>query len=106
MEQQSKPSKSAPSTGFDYYLESLQKESKQETAESGGQSMVDLLQFLVKEGPVEVDALPSRSGIPYKTTIQLIPKMLELEFVEVSGEPGSEIIELTDTGAAVAKIEL
>jgi predicted transcriptional regulator len=106
MEQQSKPSKSAPSTGFDYYLESLQKETKQETAETGGQSIGQLLKFLVEEGPIAVDELPSRSGIPYKTTIQLIPKLLELEFVDVTGEPGSETIELTETGTAVAKIEL
>lgn len=105
MEQQSKSSKSAPITGFDYYLESLQKESKQETAETGGQSMVELLKFLVEEGPIAVDELSSRSGIPYKTTIQLIPKLLELEFVEVTGKPGGETIELTETGAAVAKIE-
>jgi predicted transcriptional regulator len=106
VEEQYKRSKSSESTGFETYLESLQKGAKEQAHPSAGHTLVDLLQFLVEAGPVAVDGLPSRSGIPYTTVIKLIPKMLELDFAEVKGDPGEETIELTETGTSVAKIEL
>lgn len=105
-EQASKKAKIASSTGFDYYLESLQKISTEEAKPSEGQSLTDLLHFLLTTGPVSVSELPSLSGIPYASTIQLTLKLLELDFAVVTGSPGNETMELTDTGAAVAKIQI
>ena len=104
-EQASKKSKTTSSTGFDYYLESLQKNSTEEAKTSEGQSITDLLHFLLRTGSVFVSELPSLSGIPYTSTIQLIPKLLELDFAVVKGSPGIETMELTATGEAVAKIQ-
>jgi hypothetical protein len=67
---------------------------------------IQLLAILHREGTTSVERLRSTSGMEFTEFAQTLKSFLDAGLIAMSGNPGEEVVELTEPGKALGALEL
>jgi hypothetical protein len=67
-------------------------------------SPIEALAVLAREGEMPIDQYQTTLGVNFLSLGTLLPRLVDLDLVEISGAPGQEQIRLTDEGQKYAKL--
>jgi DNA-binding transcriptional ArsR family regulator len=95
--------KSSSSDYFGSFLETVKQSPTQATGQ--GAEPLRMLRVLEESGPVEASKLQSALGLDLLTFSKELESMTDAKLVQVSGEPGQEIVSLTEQGHTLASMQ-
>lgn len=64
-----------------------------------------LLQVLDQRGPQKVQDLQAELALDLRTFTKVLDTTIEANLVQLSGEPGSEVVQLTEQGRTLAGLQ-
>ena len=86
---------------FGTFLETMQR--RESSRQASGGSPIALLTILAESGPQPVPELLARSEMGFTDFSQALNTMREAGLLTLVGQPGQEVVELTETGQQVVK---
>ena len=89
-------------SSFAPFLEGLER--RRQARQTSGGDPLKLVALLQDSGPIVMTQLMAKSGMSLGEFAATIETMADTGLVSVTGQPGSEVVELTQSGSKLATI--
>lgn len=93
------------SDAFGTFLENMQRSTKQSVSQAQDRSLPLTIVTMIREaGPMPVAELIRSSGLSFREVTSAVLELQDAGFIELRGQAGQEVAQLTPTGASLASL--